>query len=137
MVCDGALIGNWRGCDTLLDVVDAVLIEAAGCIAPGGGVPLIGAIGNAPPRVEALECDLSLDAISSDIESFLYVISNHAIYLGYKLLIWVSWSSGQKSKIQHPNGRLLPLISCIYLPKMYSKVEVKWRKNFECDYSRL
>jgi len=62
LVCDGALIGNWRGCDTLLDVVDAVLIEAAGCIAPGGGVPLIGAIGNAPPRVEALECDLSLDA---------------------------------------------------------------------------
>jgi len=50
-----------------LVVLDAVLTEAAGCIAPGGGVPLMGAMGKAPPRVEALECDLSLDANSSNI----------------------------------------------------------------------
>ena len=60
-------MGNWRGCDTRLVVVDAVLTEAAGCIAPGGGVPLMGAMGKAPPRVEALECDLSLDANLSNI----------------------------------------------------------------------
>lgn len=45
-------------------MADAVLTEAVGCIAPGGGVPLIGAMGKAPPRAEALECDLSLDANS-------------------------------------------------------------------------
>jgi hypothetical protein len=73
-VCEGALIGNCLDWGTRLLLLLAVVVE--GMLdwgAPGGGVPLIGAIGNATPLAEALDDDLSLVANNEIVGNDIYL----------------------------------------------------------------